>query len=1096
MKHGGVAGFTLAGTDLRPRGNGSAGRISKEKAGRRRRHRPSAVLILALLGAGLAGVLPGQTITEFTLPVAGSGPYEIVTGSDGNLWFTESTGNKVARITTAGVVTEFTLPVAGSQPYGIAAGSDGNLWFPESRGQSIGRITTAGVLTEFPTITPLVYPFGIAAGPDGNLWFTENSGNQIGRITTAGVMTEFPIPTAGSAPYDIAAGPDGNLWFTEPLSNNIGRITTAGVITEFPVPTTTSHPAGIATGPDGNLWFTENSGNNVGRITTAGAVTEFPIPTAVSAPYTITAGPDGNLWFAEGNGNAIGRISTAGVVTEFPIPTAASYPVGIAVGPDANLWFTELNGNQIGRVVLCPPITLSPASLPGGTLGTAYNQTITASGGTGPYSFLATAGTLPPGLKLTAAGVLSGTPTANGTSMFTVKATDANGCTGSQSYTVVVSCPPITLSPASLPGGSVGSPYTVTITATGGTAPYSYATAGTLPPGLTFAAGVLSGTPTANGTSVFAVTATDASGCTGTASYTVTIGGGCPSIDLNPTTLPNARVGVPYSQTVAATGGAAPYTFSVTGLPAGLTFSQSGPQSVLLSGTPTTLTGIPTPTVTVTATDTNGCSGSRGFSIAVSNCSTIAISPAALPSGSPGAPYRQVLSATGGAGPFTFALASGSLPAGLTISPSGVIAGTPTSAGDFSFKLTATDAAGCIGTGNYSMKIVVAGGFMISALTPASAISGSGPFTLTVDGMGFASGSVVTWNGSPRPTTFVSDTRLTAAIPASDVTATGSAQVTVVNPGPIMTTPIAFTICDLPAAPSNPQIANASNPSGPVTGADPLLLSWGPPATGPAPRGYEYRINGDAYAPTNATSVTAPARGSNDPVQLFVRAVSCVPDAPGPDATTLPVAPAAPGSDFVVPSNVQVGQAATFTDTSSPQATSWLWIFDDEETSTVQSPTHVFTQAGNHKVALIASNGSGSEVKIQTVVVAPATSAPGIAPASVLLQADQPGRSSLRWVRLSGPGRTWLILSSDSGAEEVVFLRLIDAAGSVRLERRLVLEAGQEAINDIGAWGVTGTFTVEAVTSGRVTARLRGANVVREQVVPAPHPRRTVGGAR
>jgi len=430
------------------------------------------------------------------------------------------------------------------------------------------------------------------------------------------------------------------------------------------------------------------------------------------------------------------------------------------------------------------------------------------------------------------------------------------------------------------------------------------------------------------------------------------------------------------------------------------------------------------------------------------------------------------------------------------ISPSGVIAGTPTSAGDFSFNLTATDSAGCIGTGNYSVKIVVVGGFMISALTPASAITGSGAFTLTVDGLGFVMGSTVAWNGSSRTTTFVSDTRLTAAIPASDVTSTGSAQVTVVNPGPIMTSPTAFTVCDLPAAPSDPRIANASNPSGPVTGADPLLLSWGPPATGPAPRGYEYRINGDAYAPTSATSVTAPARGSNDPVQLFVRAVSCVPDAPGPDATTLPVAPAAPGSDFVVPTNVQVGQSATFTDTSSPQATSWLWIFDDEETSTVQSPTHVFTQAGNHKVALIASNGSGSEVKIQTVVVAPASSAPGIAPVSVLLQADQPGTLSLRWVRLSGPGRTWLILSSSSGAEEVVFLRLIDPAGSVRLERRLVLEAGEEAINDIGAWGMRGTFAVEAVTSGRVTASLRGADVVREQVVPAPHPRRTVGGAR
>jgi len=123
-------------------------------------------------------------------------------------------------------INQFPLPAAISYPIGIASGPDGNLWFTEQKGDKIGRITTAGVITEFtiPTVPYGSGPIGIASGPDGNLWFTEgtSSGNKIGRITTAGVITEFPIPTASSGSQCIASGPDGNLWFTEWVGNRIG----------------------------------------------------------------------------------------------------------------------------------------------------------------------------------------------------------------------------------------------------------------------------------------------------------------------------------------------------------------------------------------------------------------------------------------------------------------------------------------------------------------------------------------------------------------------------------------------------------------------------------------------------------------------------------------------------------------------------------------------------------------------------------------------------------------------------------------------------------------------------------------------------------
>src|SRR6185436_11779124 len=84
---------------------------------------------------------PSQvTITEYPVPTAGS-PQDITAGPDGNMWFTEIAGNKIGRITPAGVITEFPVPTAASKPVGITAGPDGNLWFGEGDGNKIGRIT-------------------------------------------------------------------------------------------------------------------------------------------------------------------------------------------------------------------------------------------------------------------------------------------------------------------------------------------------------------------------------------------------------------------------------------------------------------------------------------------------------------------------------------------------------------------------------------------------------------------------------------------------------------------------------------------------------------------------------------------------------------------------------------------------------------------------------------------------------------------------------------------------------------------------------------------------------------------------------------------
>jgi virginiamycin B lyase len=297
--------------------------------------------------AGAAGSgATSDMITEF--PVPGGKPYDLVSGPDGNLWFTEIVGENIGRITPAGDITEFRVPGASGNLEGITAGPDGNLWFADLGANNVGRITPSGTITTFPT--PGFSPNGIASGPDGNLWFTAYTNAHIGTITPKGIMNNlFPVPTEG---IRIALGADRNLWFTESGGANIGRITPAGVVTEFPVPTVSSLSEYIALGADGNLWFAESDANNIGRITRSGAVTEFPVPTTGGEPVGVTLGADGNVWITESGSNKIASITPSGVFTEFAVPTADSNPWTIVWGPDGNVWFTEYVVNKIGRLAV------------------------------------------------------------------------------------------------------------------------------------------------------------------------------------------------------------------------------------------------------------------------------------------------------------------------------------------------------------------------------------------------------------------------------------------------------------------------------------------------------------------------------------------------------------------------------------------------------------------------------------------------------------------------------------------------------------------------------------------------------------------------
>jgi len=174
-------------------------------------------------------------------------PAGIAVGPDNKLWVaaygSNGNGETISRVGTDGTVeATFSTPTTDSGPWDIVTGPDGALWFTEENASRIGRITTSGQITEYPLPSAGVEPRGIAVGPDGALWFTEYLGNRIGRITTSGQITEYPLPDVNPLPQKITAGADGNMWFTQFGNGKIGRIGTAQAPDPSPSPSPSPSP--------------------------------------------------------------------------------------------------------------------------------------------------------------------------------------------------------------------------------------------------------------------------------------------------------------------------------------------------------------------------------------------------------------------------------------------------------------------------------------------------------------------------------------------------------------------------------------------------------------------------------------------------------------------------------------------------------------------------------------------------------------------------------------------------------------------------------------------------------------------------------------
>ena len=225
------------------------------------------IYITALMAGKIIRFDPASgSIEETSVPTEPSWPTGLDLAADGSLWFSETKGDKVGRLSPDGVISEIRVPTEGAHPTGLGIDSKGNVWISERDGSKIGCLRPDGTFIEYQIPTPRAKPSGLHVDSQDRIWFAEREGNKIGMIRD-GVVTEYPLPEPKSGPFFPVEDANGLIWFSEVYANRLGVLDPeSGAIVKIALPTPDSWPGGLAFDSQGTLWFAEHLGNKVGMI--------------------------------------------------------------------------------------------------------------------------------------------------------------------------------------------------------------------------------------------------------------------------------------------------------------------------------------------------------------------------------------------------------------------------------------------------------------------------------------------------------------------------------------------------------------------------------------------------------------------------------------------------------------------------------------------------------------------------------------------------------------------------------------------------------------------------------------------------------------
>jgi sugar lactone lactonase YvrE len=456
-------------------------------------------------------------------------PQGVAVDSGGNVYVADSSNHTIRKITPAGIVSTLagSAGVSGSaegtgsaarfnDPFGVAVDSAGNVYVADTSNYTIRKITPAGVVSTLAgsagspgsadgtgSAARFDLPEGVAVDSAGNVYVADSNNSTIRKITSAGVVSTLAgsagiqgsADGTGSAaqfdtPEGVAVDSAGNVYVADSLNETIRKITPAGVVSTLAGLAGTGgsadgtgsaarfeKPVGVAADSAGNV-FVADFIATIRKITSGGVVTTL-------------AGLAGSFGSADGTGSAARFFS----------------PSGVAVDSAGNVYVVDSGNNTISVGVLAQPVITSPLSAT-----CIVGQEFTYQFGASNATSLA-ASSLPPGLTFDATlSAIVGTPTTAGTFQVSLSATNAGGTT-TATLTITVqpapsSGPVITSSTSAT--GRVGQRFDFQVITVGGSATARVSADG-LPPGLSIDAvtGLISGTPTAEGSSAVTFTVTD-----------------------------------------------------------------------------------------------------------------------------------------------------------------------------------------------------------------------------------------------------------------------------------------------------------------------------------------------------------------------------------------------------------------------------------------------------------------------------------------------------------------------------------------------------------------------------------------------------------
>jgi hypothetical protein len=768
-----------------------------------------------------------------------------------------------------------------------------------------------------------------------------------------------------------AAGTGGSYPLTLTATNSAGSATQAFTLTVAQAPAITSPAtASFSTGVAGTY-----------TVTTTG----YPAPT-ITETGTLPSG----LTFTN-NGNGTGTISGTAASG-----TAGTYPVTLSA--------TNASGST---ATLSLTITVTTAAAPAITSGSTGDFTLNQAGAvavttTGsPTSAITETGALPAGLTFTDNGngtaLLSGTPTATGTTVITITAANGVSPNATQSFTIVVGQAPAFTS-ADTYNATLGSASSFTVTTSGYPAP-SFGWSN-VPPGMTFTdngngTATLSGTPTTAGTYAMALSAVNSYGSV-QQTLTVTVQQAPAITSGSSTTFTTGTAG---SFSVTTTGSPAATVTESGALPSGVTFVNNGNGTATLSGTPASGTNGSYP-ITITAANGVGSNATQSFTLTV-NVPSVAplITSAGSTTFTTGTAGSFSVTTTGS--PAATVTESGALPSGVTFTGNSngtaTLSGTPAAGSQGTYTLTIT-AKNSAGTATQTFTLTVNAALAITSANSATATAGKA-FSFTVTATGTPTPTLSHAGTLPSGVTFTANSNGTATLsgtPAATAQGAYPLTFTATNSTGTVSQSFTLTVDQIPAFTSSALLTETSGAAFSFT----VTTTGYPAATlkaGTLPTGVSFSDNGNGTGKLSGTvsvllgtysipiTATNSAGTATQTITLLVTPLAL--KLILPTFTSAATASATAGKPFSFTATTEESKSSTNTTgiTHSGTLPAGVTFTNNGKGTATISGTPTSASGGTYPITLTAKNSAGTVTQsfVMTVRAAPALTTAASATATV-----------------------------------------------------------------------------------------------------------------